>query len=110
MCFLAEGTLADNDSVVMAGDEDLSLLECPALDPLPPKWKCVAFNVSDELPVTARLFAVCLNCRKQKHIDLYVVCVCVGRFVVCAVGERGKALYCLARRRNHEASNLRTRA
>ena len=72
--------------------------------------KTVAFEDSDELPLTARLFTVCLNCRKQKHTDMYMVCVCVGCFVVYAVGVSGEALRCLARRRNHEASNLRTRA
>ena len=71
--------------------------------------KTMAVDESDELPLTARLFAVCLNFRKLKHIDLYVVCVCVGLFV-CAVGLGGQAPCCLARRRNHAASNLRTRA
>lgn len=33
---LAAGTLADNDSVVMAVDGDLSLLEDPAIDKLLP--------------------------------------------------------------------------
>ena len=58
--------------------------DTPAVD-----RKTVAFEDSDKLPLTARLFAVCLNCRKQKHTDLYVVCVCVGRFVVYAVGVSG---------------------
>ena len=84
-------------------------MSCPQHTPAMGK-KAVAFEDSDELPLTARLFVVCLNCRKQKHTDLYVVCVCVGCFVVYAVSVSGGALCCLARRRNHEASNLRTRA
>lgn len=61
MCYLAAGTLAHDDSVVMAVDEIISVCEYPTLNILPPWARKLWRSKTDELPLTARLFAVRQN-------------------------------------------------